>query len=319
MVKVGLVNANESYRGVREALELVREEVTLSNDLPVLIKPNIVSTTVKDAATPIEALRGTMDFLQDLGVEKFTIGEGTAGETADTMGAFERFGYFSLKEHYNVEFQDLNQDEFVMFEALDDSLKPVNIRLARTCFNSYLVSVVRMKTHDQVVATLSIKNVAIGSILNPDRHDLAWHEPQPGTFSHEPRSLNLSIARLIQALSPRLAVIDGIVGMEGNGPVEGTPVSSGVALASTDALAVDLVGTGLMGFDWRTIGYLWYLTQTRGLAREDIQVLGENPSACVTRYRAHERMPWQLGWWVEDWRRYLDRDYLRSKPEARDS
>ena len=316
MLNVSLAKGDESYITVREALDLIRQEVHIPQGMPVLIKPNLVWPTVELCATPVEAVRATMDFLQEQGVKKFTIGEGTALESGDTMGAFERYGYFSLREQYDVEFRDLNRDESVMFEALDDNLTPANIRLAKSCFDSYLVSVVRMKTHDQVVATLSIKNVAIGSILNPDRHDLAWHEPQPGTFSHEPPSLNLSIARLNQTLPPSLAVIDGVVGMEGNGPVDGTPVSSGVALASTDSLAADLVGTGLMGFDWRTIGYLWYLTQLRGLSREDVQVLGEDPAKCITKYRAHDRMPWQLGWWVEDWKRYLGGHYLRSESEA---
>jgi uncharacterized protein (DUF362 family) len=162
-----------------------------------------------------------------------------------------------------------------------------------------------MKTHTEVLATLSIKNIAIGSILNPDRHSLGWHKPEPGTFSHDPRPLNLSIAKLSQAISPELAVIDGVVGMEGDGPVNGKPVSSGIALASTDTLALDIVATEVMGFDWRTIGYLWYLTQLRTLSRENIQVLGEDIIACITMYEAPKAMPLVLGWFVKDWQTYM--------------
>ena len=147
---------------------------------------------------------------------------------------------------------------------------------------------------------MSIKNVAIGSIRNEDRHSSSRFEPEPGTFSQEPPSLNLSIARSNQTLSPDLAVVDGVVGMEGSGSVNGTPVSSGVALAGTQSLAVDLIGTQLMFLDWRTIGYLWYLSQLQDLRPEDIHVVGENVSECITRYETHEALPWQLGWWVED-------------------
>ncbi|MCH8310237.1 MAG: DUF362 domain-containing protein, partial [Chloroflexi bacterium] len=130
-------------------------------------------------------------------------------------------------------------------------------------------------------------------------------------FSHEPRPLNLTLARLNKTLSPDLAIIDGVVGMQGNGPVAGYPISSGVALASTNPLAADIIGTQVMGLDWRTIGYLWYLTQLRDLNVEDIKVVGENPSDNVCKYATHDDLPWQLSWWVENWQGYLDGDYLR--------
>jgi uncharacterized protein (DUF362 family) len=98
--------------------------------------------------------------------------------------------------------------------------------------------------------------------------------------------------------------------MEGNGPVNGTPINSGIALASVNPLALDMVGAGLMGFDWRTIGYMWYLSQLEGVAREDIQVIGEDPAKWVTKYRAHDNTPWMLGWWVQNWREYLKGGYL---------
>ena len=306
MVNVSLVKGGESYDAVTRALELIKKDVRVPTDKAVLVKPNMVVPDVELCATPVQAVRATLDFLQQLGVKKFIIGEATARKEGDTMEAFRRYGYFPLREDYDVEFRDLNRDELITFEALDQSLKPIQIRLAKTYFNSYVVSVTRMKTHIQVLATLSIKNIAIGSIHNPDRHSLAWHKPEPGTFSHDPKPLNLSIAKLNQAISPELAVIDGVVGMEGDGPVNGKPVSSGIALASTDTLALDIVSTEVMGLDWRTIGYLWYLTQLRTLSRENIQVLGEDIMTCITKYEAPETMPLVLSWFVEDWQTYMN-------------
>jgi uncharacterized protein (DUF362 family) len=265
---------------------------------------------VELAATPVNAVRATLDFLVEMGVRKFIIGE-ASGIDGDTMGGFRRFGYLTLKERYDIEFRDLNHDEAVLFEALDLNLKPVNIKLARTYFNTYTVSVGRMKTHAITFATMSLKNVAIGAIQVRDRHSPSLYKAEPGWFSHEAKPLNLSIARLNKSILPHLSVIDGVVGMEGAGPMRGTPILSGVALASTDGLALDMVGTQIMGYDYRNIGYLWYAAQLRSASREQVQVVGEDPTACVTKYKPYEEPAWRDKWWIEDWQEYLkEKSYL---------
>ncbi len=299
MTTVGLARSNDSYSAVRSALDLVRGDVTIPSHVPVLVKPNMVSPDVSLTATPVDAVRATLDFLRELGVHRFIVGEGSAG-TADTTGGFERFGYLPLQDSYDIEFRDLNKDDPVEFEVLAADLGPITIRLARSYFTSYVVSVSRMKTHNSAVVTLSIKNCAIGSILNPDRT----------SGSHAPGPINLSLVRLNRAAPPRLAVIDGVIGMEGNGPIDGTAVRSGVALAGTNPIAVDRVGAEIMGFDTRSIGYLTYLSQMTGLTRDDIKVLGAAPSACVTRYTAHDDVASQFGWWVKDWESYVGRSYV---------
>ena len=304
MARVGLSQGNNSYDTVRKALDNISDDVHVDTGVSVLIKPNMVLESLELAATPVGAVQATIDFLIEKGVRKFIVAEGTAAN-GDTMSAFERFGYLSLKEKYDIEFRDLNQDEYIKFEVLDVNLKPVSIRLAKSCLDSYLVSVARMKTHVRVIATLSIKNVAIGAILDPDRNPA-----RGGLVSHDSKSLNLSITRIAQAIVPQLAINDGVVGMQGNGPVEGVPISSGVAVAGTDALAVDRIGARIMGFDPRTIGYLWYLSQLRGISSENIQVVGDDISQCINKYNPHENFVEMLGWWVKDWCSYVDGDYL---------
>ncbi len=311
MYKVGLARGDKSYDAVKRALELVRDDVKVPGDRPVLIKPNMVLPNVELCATPVGALHATLEFLSDLGVKKFIVAEGTALAEGDTMGGFRNYGYFTLKDHFDVEFRNLHEDDHVVLEAVNGDLMPVDIRLAKSLLTSYVVSVAKLKTHVRVVATLTLKNIGIGAIYNPDRHAETWHAKDRAKFSHEPQPLNISLARLGQVLPVHLAVVDGVVGMEGNGPVNGTPVKSGMALAGTDALAVDLVGTELMGFDPRTIGYLWYLSQVRAVSREDVLVVGEDPAKCVTRYKPCDKMQEILAWWVPDWQSYLHGTYLK--------
>ncbi len=65
-----------------------------------------------------------------------------------------------------------------------------------------------------------------------------------------------------------------------------------------------------MGLDWRSIGYLWYLSQLEGITPADVDVVGEDPAKCICPFQLHQNTPWMLGWWVENWRDYLSGKYL---------
>jgi len=65
-------------------------------------------------------------------------------------------------------------------------------------------------------------------------------------------------------------VIDGYEGMEGTGPVNGTPISQKVCIASTDWLAADCVGAQLMGVDYNKIGYLNYCAKAGDRGESDL-------------------------------------------------
>lgn len=314
MPTVGLARGDKSYEAVAAALALIKDQVTIPTDRPVLVKPNMVEPDRPLCATPVDAVRAVLEFLSGLGVRRFIIAEGTALEKGETMRAFRGYGYYALQDAFEVEFRNLHDDDKVVLDGLNAFLEPTPIRLAKSLLTSTVVSVARMKTHRQVIATLSLKNIGIGAIHNPDRHSPPWHTIDPALFSHLARPLNLSLVRLAQVLPIHLAVVDGVVGMEGNGPVKGTPVSSGVALAGTDALAVDLLGAELMGLDPRTIGYFWYLSQLRGLDRSQVQVQGADPARCVTRFALPESMPAILGWHVPEWQTYVSGSYLRNPP-----
>ncbi|RPH71051.1 MAG: DUF362 domain-containing protein, partial [Myxococcaceae bacterium] len=101
-----------------------------------------------------------------------------------------------------------------------------------------------MKTHDRVVATLSLKNIIVGApIKDPG---FRWGGGKQGAKNDKPiihgsgfRGINYNLFAMAQRLHPHLAVIDGFVGMEGAGPTRGTAVDWRIAVASTDALAAD--------------------------------------------------------------------------------
>ena len=103
-----------------------------------------------------------------------------------------------------------------------------------------LVSIPKMKTHHWVGATLSVKNlfgVVPGGVYGWPKNALHW------------AGIDECIADL-HALFPRqFAIVDGIVGMEGNGPIQGAPKPAGVLVAGRDPVAVDATCCRIMGID----------------------------------------------------------------------
>ena len=290
MPRVSLVKGNESYDAVSRALSLIKDDVEVPSG-PVLVKPNMVSDHVDLSATPVAAIRAVLDFLQELGVRKFIVGEATSG---NTVAAFERYGYTSLPDDYDVQLVDLREDETVDVVAYDADCEPMTFQVSRTVVESYRVSVARMKTHNRTVATLVIKNLAVGSII-PNRSKLCHAYP----------AINLTLARMNMERPPHLSVIDGVVGMEGSGPVNGTPNHSGVALAGVNSMAVDATGARVMGYDPAVIGHLTYQMELEGLTPDDIRVLGEDVDDCVTKYENHPDYEAQMEWRVDRWRELL--------------
>jgi uncharacterized protein (DUF362 family) len=84
---------------------------------------------------------------------------------------------------------------------------------------------------------------------------------------------------------PSLAIIDGIVGMEGNGPLLGQPVNSGVVVVSRDPVAADVTGARLMGMDPEKIHYLMEAGRFLGQAHSElIEQRGEDPERLAKRF-----------------------------------
>lgn len=262
-VKVSLVKGQDRKKNIHEALSLIKEDIKLP-EKPILLKPNFVSTSTSLAATHVDAIKAVMDFFLELGAKSFLIGEAAAGHT---WNGYRNFNYLELEKTYPVKLLDLNEDKWIKTKILNSRFNTLEARVSKTILDSYRISVTRPKTHDFCVVTLALKNMAVGSLIGRDK----------GLIHQGYRAFNLNLVKLARLTSPHLSIIDGVVGMEGNGPVSGSAISSGFTVASANALACDLVTATLMGFDYKNIGYLWYGTKI-GLGPEnldEIEVIGE--------------------------------------------
>ena len=291
MINVGVSRGTDSYKNVTGALARIEDDVVIP-DKPVLIKPNFVSTSVPLCATRVEATIATLEFLESKGVKEFTIGVGPAIGTPES--GFAAYGYEQLKDRFNVRFFDLNTDDETTVPAFDDDLQPRMLRISKTVAESYVVSVCPMKTHDTVVVTLGLKNVLVGALSGRD---------EKRKIHRGYRSINLTLAKMAQHIGPDLTVIDGTVGMQGDGPIRGFEIDSNVALASADRIAADVVGLQMMGFELSEVGYLRYCMELRNLSTDDIRTVGHTIEECRKKFQPHSGYREQLKWGVDgDWR-----------------
>ncbi|MCI0398273.1 MAG: DUF362 domain-containing protein [Chloroflexi bacterium] len=336
---VALVRGQERYANVAAALSLVAGQVNLAGCRRVVIKPNFVSTHRQLASTHVDATQAVLDFVRARYDGPLVIAEGSA--LASTWEGFDHFGFRQMASAYELKLIDLNADETVLVQVYDRHLRPRTLRLARTIVDSdFRISVGPPKTHDTVIVTLSFKNMIMGSLVNRrvahnnnghhsnSRAGLVQVIPRPVRESWTVQRLkarlglgersdkmamhqgypviNLNLAMLAAWVRPHLAIIDGFQAMEGAGPIDGDPVEWRVALAGTDALAVDGLCARLMGFDPTGVGYLDYCRQLGLGCLEPGEVLGNVTLAEVQRrFRPHPTYASQQQWRLPDVEQWL--------------
>jgi len=139
-----------------------------------------------------------------------------------------------------------------------------------------IVSVAKMKTHHWAGATLSMKNffgLVPGSVYG-------WPKNQ---LHHV--GIARSIFELNRIFLPKtFAIVDGVVGMEGNGPIQGTPKSAGVLVMGHDLVAVDATCCRIMGINPEKLEYL-ELARALGQTEENrIEQRAETIASVRTRF-----------------------------------
>ena len=305
--RAAITTGNNRADLVFRALTPFSKEIARAiGDRQVVLKPNNVSIDIPLCATHVDTLEGVLEFLKSIKRDKnVIIAESAAGGA--TFDGYSNYGYYKLVSKYPVKLVDLDQQPYDILHVFDQKdFRPHPIRMSHVLLdpNSYIVSVARMKTHDRVLATLSLKNIVFGAPLKDT--GFSWSPSRKsGTVNDKPiahgsgfRAINYNLFTLSQRLHPHLAIIDGFEGMEGNGPNSGTPVDHRVCVTSTDWLAADRVGVELMGIDFAKIGYLNYCANAGyGVADlNKIEIVGESISDHKKSYRLSDNINDQLVW-----------------------
>ena len=144
-----------------------------------------------------------------------------------------------------------------------------------------IVSLAKMKTHHWAGATLSMKNffgLVPGCVYGWPKNEL--HQV----------GIDQSIVELTRIFRRSFAIVDGIVGMEGNGPIQGTPKPAGVLVMGSDLPAVDATCCRIMGIDPSKLAYLEMSSDNLGVTAESrIEQRGERIASVRTNFQLIEQ------------------------------
>jgi uncharacterized protein (DUF362 family) len=296
----------------------------------VALEPTYANTHVEAVEAVIECIR------EIASQTPITVGEGAASafyRGLPTTKVFEDYDYYRLEKKYpNLSLTDFDNDKEYIYSPIQSIVGDNRLRITKRAEEyDYKISLSIPKTHNFAIATFGIKNMA-GLVMREDmamihgmKGGVEVDAPKtlldklpPGTISRLRRALpnglinfmfkqypsyrksvkmiHGNIKEYAKILWPDLVVLDGFVCMEGDGPVDGTPVNLKTAIASADPLKADGVAARLIGFEPEEIGYLFYL-QNEDMGEYSLEnLVGDDLNALRRKFKRHGTYDIQKEW-----------------------
>jgi uncharacterized protein (DUF362 family) len=275
--KLGELGEGGANEGGKNGALSTSTKLTQIKGKTVLIKPNFVGLDLLGCMNthPTVILAVRESFLK-LGAGQVLIGEGPSMDR-DTEAVLESV---KLREHVkplNGTFVDLNTDDVQRVELKTRASRLKELYLPKTVLGAdFVVSMAKLKTHHWAGVTLSLKNmfgIVPGGCYGWPKNVLHW------------AGIENSILDINAAVRPDFAIVDGITGMEGNGPIQGTPKKANVLVFGNDPVAVDATCCRIMGLLPEKVRYIASAGTLLGhVLAEKIEQVGEPIEAVRTPF-----------------------------------
>jgi uncharacterized protein (DUF362 family) len=247
-------------------------QLSVKPEIPIIIKPNLccLRTSETGATTDPRIVEALIRYFKDrFGSKEFYVVESDA-TVLNADVAFQVLGYRTLALRTGANIVNLSK---VPWEIKDfhNNLVQTRVRVPRLFQRPhFLISVAKMKTSDVCGISATLKNM-FG--CNPEPYKFKYH----GRLHH-------NIVDFASAYRPYLSIIDGIIGMEGMGPVSGTPVRVGAILFGTDPVATDHAVAKVMGFDPKSVKTL-EIARQQDVGTFQYKVVGTGLNEVKTPFR----------------------------------
>jgi uncharacterized protein (DUF362 family) len=229
----------------------------------ILLKVNMVEPhrNAEQIVTHPSVVVAAAEAFLRMGAERVIVAEGP-GHCRDTYMILEESGFDKIVAQKKITFVDLNYDDWLPVSNAGAKTKLKSFVIPATLKQvDWIVSMPKLKTHHWAGVTLSMKNM-FGAL--------------PGSFYGWPKNvfhqegIEESIIDINSTLQPHFAIVDGIVGMEGDGPIMGTAKKAGVIVMGRNLTATDATCARLMGINPYKVKYLAYARGRLGPLNESL-------------------------------------------------
>ena len=255
--KVSIVRGENAQKMVEKAVDLIGGvESFVETNARVFVKPNLgtLKSSETGATTDPNIVGAVIDLIRRRTNDITIIESDSAAVDTETIWSY--CGYDVLAKEKNVNMLSLSKEPAVLHEGY---------RLPQILFDDHvLVNIPKIKTNDLTVVTCALKNL-FG--LMPTRHRARYH-----------RVIDNAIVDLNRFFKQNLVVVDGLIGMEGDGPLAGKPVKMNIILAGDNPVAVDVVVCHLIGVDPEHVSHIRMAAEVElgPLKINSIRLLGES-------------------------------------------
>ncbi len=249
MTKLAIVKGDERLKNIDKVLSLMNDDIDDAirekGSDSLFIKINAIDPNFPLAVTRPETLEAVIKFFYDK-FDRIVVG--------DNSFVFKKYMATNIyawlpKEYEKVELTNLTNfgSKEIGFRQLGGEI--ITGRISTLTKEMFSISLSMPKTHDTFVYTGVSKN-GMGCVITKRPYVHAMELNQRLFIKKVVRSNTvnrLNLADVIEASYPDLGILDGFLGMEGNGPMFGTEVPLGLAMCSRDSIALDTVMSNLTG------------------------------------------------------------------------
>jgi len=262
MPHVAKVRFSQYQSSTIQALDLIQAADKLPDQGLIILKPNLTNADGPPVTTPVEIVEAVYLYCRERCHADIAIGEGCG--SGQTIDAFRQNGYEALARQYDLELIDFNQGDTVLCkDASCHVLK--EFHMPRRVQDAFVISIPVLKDHCFTVTTIAMKNmfgIAPASHYQGSRNKSKLHSP----------SVPKALVDLCCYKKPDLCVVDAVTALQGM-HLSGTPLPLNTILASFDPVAVDALGSEMMGHTPASIEYLTLANGRLG-SMDDIEILG---------------------------------------------
>ena len=251
MSQVAKVKFVDYKSSIAKALDMIGAGARLPREGLIIIKPNLTNSSPPPVTTNAAAAEAVYHYCKAHTKAKIIIGEGCgSGKTPEVFAAL---GYTNLAESCGIKLIDFNQAKTVVLKN-DNALQLKRFHMPKIVREAFVISLPVLKDHSFTKTTIAMKNmfgIAPGRFYSGSWNKSKLHSP----------STDKSVVDVCSYKKPDLSVVDASVALKGM-HLAGKQKTLGLILASFDPVAVDAVGSELLGHNPKS---LEYLTLSNGL------------------------------------------------------